>query len=127
MVGYFEMEYDQGANLALLDAWALARSLDASLRVAPVPVAMAAIHKTLGRSRRGQVRFYQRASRWMTPWFQSGLTPLSWPRDLLMGPLCRSPLLRRQMLLSLAGVKTGLLRSMVVPDGAAQPPPTRAP
>ncbi|MEZ6235483.1 MAG: NAD(P)/FAD-dependent oxidoreductase [Phycisphaerales bacterium] len=106
----------QGANLALLDAWALARSLEAALRVAQVPVAMAAIQRKLGKTRRGQVRFYQRASRWMTPWFQSGLAPLAWPRDLLMGPLCRAPFVRRQMLLSLAGVKTGVLRSMPVPD-----------
>lgn len=47
----------------------------------------------------------------MTPLFQSGHRRLGAPRDLLLEPLCRFPPLRRQMLLTLAGLKTGFVRA----------------
>lgn len=92
----------QGANLALVDAMTLAECVDA--------------HPDLRRSlaefdrlRHANIRYYQFASRWLTPLFQSGyefLTPL---RDLAMGPMCRMGWTRRRMLESLVGVKTGLM------------------
>ena len=90
----------QGANLALLDAMVLADSLEASTSVA----------EGLDRytkARRGHLRFYQMASRWLTPVFQSHLTPIAWGRDALFGPLSRAPWVKGQMLRSLAGLKTG--------------------
>jgi 2-polyprenyl-6-methoxyphenol hydroxylase-like FAD-dependent oxidoreductase len=98
----------QGANLALLDAAALTESL----ATAPsLPEALARYSHLRHRS----TRFYQFASRWLTPIFQSGWEWLTPARDLLMGPMCGQPTLRRQMLKTLVGVKTGLLHSDPIP------------
>lgn len=72
----------QGANMALLDAWALARALreedelDSALRRA---VAL----------RRFHVRLYQALSRLFTPAYQSDGLVLPWIRDRLVPPLGR--------------------------------------
>jgi 2-polyprenyl-6-methoxyphenol hydroxylase-like FAD-dependent oxidoreductase len=58
------------------------------------------------------LRFYATASRWLTPAFQSSHGWLAPPRDALTQPLSRVSWIRRQMLASLAGVKTGVLGSM---------------
>jgi len=94
----------QGANLALVDAAELA---DCLAEASSITAAFRAYHAR----RVGHVRYYSRASRWLTPWFQSNATFLSWPRDVLMHRLSRVEWVRRQMLLSLAGVKEGLMSS----------------
>lgn len=92
----------QGTNLALLDAVTLARALQGADRAA-LPERLAG----WSRDRARHLRFYQWASYLLTPVFQSGL-PLVGPlRDLLFGPLGRVPFVRRRMLDSLAGVRTG--------------------
>lgn len=97
----------QGANLALVDASVLARELGRG------SIAEALVR--FDAARRRNVRFYQFASRWMTPVFQSGWEWVAPGRDLFMGPLGRMGWFRREMLRSLAGVKTGLFRSEGVP------------
>jgi len=92
----------QGANLALVDAMTLAECLADE---GSVPTALA----EYSRRRRRASRYYQFASRALTPIFQSGITPLARPRDALFGPMCRLGFTRRQMLESLAGVKTGIM------------------
>ena len=90
----------QGANLALLDAWTLARSLDER----------AGVHAALAlysARRRAHLRFYSIASRWLTPLFQADREALGAPRDLLLHPAARIPWLGRQMVTTLAGAKTG--------------------
>jgi 2-polyprenyl-6-methoxyphenol hydroxylase-like FAD-dependent oxidoreductase len=82
----------QGANLALLDAAALADALRSGDGVAGYT-----------RRRRAHVRFYAFASRWMTPFFQSGRDRLAAPRDALMGPAARVPWVGRQMVRTMAG------------------------
>ncbi|MBU6412063.1 MAG: FAD-dependent monooxygenase [Planctomycetes bacterium] len=91
----------QGANLALVDALELAQCLSSESSV------RTALH-VYDQQRAAHIGFYSRASRWLTPWFQSDLTPLAWPRDVLMHPLSRVPWIRKQMLQSLAGVKDGV-------------------
>lgn len=92
----------QGANLALLDAAALAsRLLHDSDR----------LDHRLARyvaDRRGSTWYYQFASRSLTPIFQSDQEWLAPIRDRLMGPMCRFGPTKREMLLSLAGVKRGV-------------------
>ena len=72
----------QGANMALLDAWALAKALreedglDSALRRA---VAL----------RRGHVRLYQALSALFTPAYQSDSLVLPWIRDRLVPPFGR--------------------------------------
>lgn len=91
----------QGANLALVDAMALAACIDAD------PNIRSALHR-FEHERRRTISYYQFASRWLTPIFQSGCEFLAPLRDLGMGPMCRFGWTRRQMLDALTGVKTGL-------------------
>lgn len=110
----------QGANLALADAEALADAL-AGERSVDAALALAA------RQRRANVTYYQFASRWLTPLFQSRGGPggvVGPVRDAIMGPASRFAPIRRQMLLSLAGVKTGWLASapLAPPASLVQPP-----
>ncbi|MEM7227636.1 MAG: NAD(P)/FAD-dependent oxidoreductase [Planctomycetota bacterium] len=99
----------QGVNLALLDASVLADTLTDHASLAE---AFSAFH----RIRRRNVAFYHRASRWLTPFFQSNMTPVGLMRDVIMGPMCHAPFVRHQMLLSLCGVKTGALTANAVPS-----------
>ncbi len=99
----------QGVNLALLDASALA---DGLARCDGVEEGLRAYARARARS----VAYYQFASRWLTPVFQSDRTPVGWGRDALMGPAGRLGVFRNQMLLSLTGIKTGVLSRSELPD-----------
>jgi len=90
----------QGANMALLDAQALAMALQ---READIDAALAAY----ARERRAHVPIYQCISRWLTPLFQSDHDFVARLRDAFFGPLGRAPFLRGEMLKVLAGVKCG--------------------
>ena len=94
----------QGANLGLMDAWVLARSLEESV---DVPAAFA----QFARRRTSTVRFYRQASHLLTPFFQSRLRPLGWARDAFLGWGCRMPLLRPLMTTTLGGLRRGWLSS----------------
>jgi 2-polyprenyl-6-methoxyphenol hydroxylase-like FAD-dependent oxidoreductase len=90
----------QGANMALLDAQALASALTQETDVAAALAAYA-------RVRRAHVPIYQFISRWLTPLFQSNHDVVARLRDACFGPLGRAPVLRGEMLKVLAGVKCG--------------------
>jgi 2-polyprenyl-6-methoxyphenol hydroxylase-like FAD-dependent oxidoreductase len=114
----------QGANNALLDALALADALDATVDIAQALASYA-------RLRRRHVRFYQLASAAMTPFFQSDSRVLADLRDLAFHRMKIIPWLRREMLLTLAGLKTGLFASasaqaLAGSAGAAQEAPVDA-
>lgn len=94
----------QGANLGLLDAQCLSDCLSQH----NVPEALALYTQR----RTSQVRFYQRASRFVTPWFQSSSRSMGTLRDLMHGILCKTPIIKQQMLLTLACMKTGYLSSI---------------
>jgi len=91
----------QGANTGLLDALALRDALSATHDVSSALALYA-------RKRRDHVRFYQRASAIMTPFFQSDSRTLSIVRDLTFDRMKIVPYLRREMVRTLAGLKTGL-------------------
>ena len=83
----------QGANLALMDAAALADAPD-----------LAAFEA----ARRAQARFYGFGARALNTVFQNDIDAFAWPRDRLMGPVSRLPVgVRRRALEVLAGVATG--------------------
>lgn len=93
----------QGSNLALCDAQQLAVSL--------------ARHRTLeaaladySRSRRAHLGWYQFATRWLTPGFQSDHAWIAPLRDRFMPLICRFPPSRQLMLASMAGISRGPLR-----------------
>ena len=100
----------QGANLALLDAAALADALRSGEGVAGYT-----------RRRRAHVRFYAFASRWMTPFFQSGRDRLAAPRDALMGPAARVPWIGRQMVRTMAGPHGPKAAGYLTSPGARSP------
>jgi 2-polyprenyl-6-methoxyphenol hydroxylase-like FAD-dependent oxidoreductase len=92
----------QGANLGLLDAHALGRSLAEANDVAQAIDLFA--------RRRGPAsRFYRRASHLLTPFFQSGSVPLAIVRDLLLRQACQTPIVRPMMTGVLAGLRHGWL------------------
>jgi 2-polyprenyl-6-methoxyphenol hydroxylase-like FAD-dependent oxidoreductase len=92
----------QGTNLALEDARVLAACVSACTSL---PDGLA----RFTRARLSHVRYYQRASWGLTPFFQSRFSLLSALRDRLMGPLCSLPPSRRLMLMTLAGVQRSFL------------------
>jgi 2-polyprenyl-6-methoxyphenol hydroxylase-like FAD-dependent oxidoreductase len=91
----------QGANNGLLDALALRDALAAADDVATALARYAA-------TRRAHVRFYQLASVIMTPFFQSDSGALALARDLTFHRMRLLPYLRREMVRTLAGLKTGV-------------------
>lgn len=110
----------QGANLALMDAMALTDALRETRSVSEALTSYAA-------RRRDHVAFYQWASRWLTPFFQSDSRLAGWTRDLAFGPAGKLPIIQRQMLMTLAGLKTGILRGLPPSSMAAQRPPDAPP
>jgi 2-polyprenyl-6-methoxyphenol hydroxylase-like FAD-dependent oxidoreductase len=95
----------QGANLGLMDAWTLAKTLD------DAPDLLNAFIR-FERHRDPSVRYYRRASHLLTPFFQSRLAPLGWLRDAFMGPAHRVPLMRGLMGSTLAGTRRGWFSSV---------------
>lgn len=90
----------QGVDLALWDARELALSLALE---DDLDRALA----RYSRERGPHLAFYQRASRWLTPFFQSSIPGAGPLRDLLLPLAGRIPWMERQMVLAMAGVKTG--------------------
>lgn len=86
----------QGINLALVDGWRLAEAL-AGARRPPEAIARYAA------SRRAQIAYYGAVTLALTPFFQSGGLVKGLGRDAVLPQLPRLPLVRRQMLRTLAG------------------------
>jgi 2-polyprenyl-6-methoxyphenol hydroxylase-like FAD-dependent oxidoreductase len=98
----------QGANHGLIDAVVLA---DALCHAGDIASATALYQ----RERWRHVQFYQYASALMTPFFQSDSVILAKLRDLTFDRTKIVPYLHREMLRTLAGLKTGVFRSRL-PD-----------
>jgi 2-polyprenyl-6-methoxyphenol hydroxylase-like FAD-dependent oxidoreductase len=92
----------QGANLALVDALVLAHA------VAAAPSIDAAL-ELYSRTRRGHLGYYQRMTRWLTPFFQSRSGALGLLRDWTFPLANLIPPLRNHMIKTMAGVSMGLL------------------
>lgn len=116
----------QGANLALVDALALAEALAAVSEPSQLPAALAAY----SRARRRQLAYYQLATRALTPLFQSDSRALAWLRDRLFPASRWLAPLRRRMVRTMVGVDRGVIRrplplaalpSLALPAPAAAP------
>jgi len=95
----------QGANLALLDAECLARLLAQGPPSAALP--------RYALERRAHSRYLAVLSQVLSPFFQSESRLLGWGRDLALPLLCAEPWMRRQMELSVAGLKRGFFDRLV--------------
>ncbi|MDF3059016.1 MAG: Oxidoreductase [Rariglobus sp.] len=95
----------QGVNLALMDAAGLAAALDAEKTLED---ALACFSKR----RRRHLEFYQLTTRSMTPFFQSDSVMLGHLRDLTFPLAGKIPWVRRQMVMTMAGLKTGFFSQL---------------
>lgn len=95
----------QGANMGLLDAYALAEAVNEAADVGEALQRYAA-------ARRFHVRLYQAASRLFTPFYQSDSYVLPLLRDRLVPPLARLPGIDRQLALLVAGLYGDPMRSL---------------
>ena len=95
----------QGANLALLDAYILAETIN---RHRSISDALADYAK----QRQAQTSFYQMASRALTPFFQSNSLFFAYSRFLMLLVSRKIPLTRRFTAEVLTGVKTGIFSKM---------------
>jgi salicylate hydroxylase len=96
----------QGANMALLDAWALAKAIQDA---ADTPDAL----KQFKRLRNGQVQLYQWMTWLFTPVYQGDSTALPWLRDWLAAPLSKlwpAPPLLAAMVSGMIGSPMGQLK-----------------
>ncbi len=96
----------QGANMALLDAMALARAL----ALHPLPEAL----RAYGLARRWHVRIYQAMSASFTPQYQSDSRTLPWLRDRVLFPLSTVP--------PVPSILTRLVRGDLLPPMASLDP-----
>ncbi|CAN7388870.1 FAD-dependent monooxygenase [Bosea sp. LjRoot90] len=101
----------QGANMALLDACALAVALDDA---ADLDVAL----RNYAQLRSWHVRLYQAASRMFTPFYQSDSAVLPLIRDKVVPPLARLPGADRMLALLVAGLVGNPLRRLGLKEPA---------
>lgn len=107
----------QGANLALIDAVALADALALiDERAAPAFRVRQAL-TAYSSSRKRQLDFYQLMTRLLTPLFQSDSKLLGWVRDRAFPHSRWFAPLRRQMTQTMVGIGRGLLRRGASLDG----------
>jgi 2-polyprenyl-6-methoxyphenol hydroxylase-like FAD-dependent oxidoreductase len=93
----------QGINLALLDAWQLARSLERS-------VCPRTAFAHYARARRVSLDYYATITYLLSPFFQSDWSVLGWGRDWVLPILPHLPWVRQQMGWTVCGLKGGYLR-----------------
>lgn len=96
----------QGANLALEDVWEFSECLKGSPDFATAC-------RQYESQRRSKIKYYQRVTRWLTPFFQSDSWLKGYGRDLFLPLMCQTPVLREQMLKTLCGFKAGWTRSRI--------------
>lgn len=95
----------QGANLALMDAMVLAACVNQ-------PGSIGEALQRYSDIRRSHIRFYQMASRILTPFFQSDSFFFARLRFLTCGIACKLPLTQRIAAHVLCGTKNGLFTSL---------------
>jgi 2-polyprenyl-6-methoxyphenol hydroxylase-like FAD-dependent oxidoreductase len=94
----------QGANLALVDAMALADALTGARSVREGL-------DVYTEMRRHHLDYYQWATRFLTPFFQSESALLGFLRDSFMGLSCRLPIARTKMIRTMCGLERGVVAS----------------
>ncbi|TBV05396.1 FAD-dependent oxidoreductase [Phytopseudomonas dryadis] len=98
----------QGANMALVDAVALAAALRPAAASAASPD-WAAVFTEYADARRRHLRYYRQASRLLTPLFQSDSATLAVLRDSALFLARHLPMGRQHAVTTLVGARTGWL------------------
>ena len=98
----------QGANMALLDAWALGQSIARARSGEQLD--WAKLWQHYHQQRASSTRFYQFLSRLITPLYQSEHWWAGGLRNLSFGWMNKIPYFRKEMNLSVTGLKTGLFQ-----------------
>lgn len=93
----------QGINLAMVDAWVLANCVRETAR--PVDAFRLWHHRQAT-----YLRYYAAVTFFLSPFFQSDCGFLGWGRDVVLPWLPKIPFVKRQMLMTVAGLKGGWLR-----------------
>ncbi|NIE97683.1 FAD-dependent monooxygenase [Acinetobacter sp. Tr-809] len=100
----------QGANMALLDAWAFSQSLQNAQKNQQID--WSALWQHYHQQRRSPTQFYQFLSRLLTPLYQSDHWWAGGLRDLTFPWMYQIPYLRKEMAITISGLKTGLFQQM---------------
>lgn len=101
----------QGANMALLDAWAISQAVEQAVQSSYI-LNSEALWQHYHQLRLSSVRFYQFFSRLLTPLYQSHHAWAGPLRDLSFGAMYQLPFFRKEMALTISGLKTGPLSCM---------------
>ncbi|WP_436898916.1 FAD-dependent oxidoreductase [Acinetobacter gyllenbergii] len=100
----------QGANMALLDAWAFSQSLHAAKQNQQID--WSALWQHYHQQRRSSTQFYQFLSRLLTPLYQSDHWWAGGIRDLTFPWMYQIPYFRKEMAITISGLKTGLFQQL---------------
>jgi len=104
----------QGANMALLDAWALGQAFQSSRENKSIDYTK--LWQTYHQQRKSSTAFYQFLSRLLTPLYQSDLWWASGLRDLSFLWMYRIPYFRKEMAITVSGLKSGMLSQVRYED-----------
>ncbi|MBP2604906.1 FAD-dependent oxidoreductase [Acinetobacter calcoaceticus] len=100
----------QGANMALLDAWAFSQSLQLAQKNQNIDWSLLWQH--YHQHRRSSTQFYQFLSRLLTPLYQSDHWWTGGLRDLIFPWMYQIPYFRKEMAITVSGLKTGLFQQL---------------
>ena len=100
----------QGANMALLDAWALGQAVQHARQNETLDYAK--LWQSYHQHRQSSTAFYQFLSRLLTPLYQSDLWWAGGLRDLTFSWMYRVPYFRKEMAITVSGLKSGMFTQM---------------
>lgn len=104
----------QGANMALLDAWALGQSFQIATQKDNLD--LNELWKSYHQHRQPSIRFYQFFSRLLTPLYQSHSKIAGPIRDLSFLSMYQIPYFRKEMAITISGLKSNMLQTMNYAD-----------
>ncbi|MNH53212.1 FAD-dependent oxidoreductase [Acinetobacter calcoaceticus] len=100
----------QGANMALLDAWAFSQSLQLAQKNQNIDWSLLWQH--YHQHRRSSTQFYQFLSRLLTPLYQSDHWWAGGLRDLIFPWMYQIPYFQKEMAITVSGLKTGPFKQL---------------
>lgn len=100
----------QGANMALLDAWALGQSFQMALQNKKLDLDI--LWKSYHQYRKASIGFYQFFSRLLTPLYQSNHVWTGPLRDLSFSLMYQLPYFKKEMAITISGLKSGMFSTM---------------